>query len=135
MEPRQILAWVATNHGYSVAQLKGPRRHREVSYFRAIAIYLIRRYCKLSLPQTGAEMGGRDHTSILAAERKIKKLIEEDDEKTIRVVESFDPHHAVGDFGGDLRKVIMYAQRIGPEEPPTPRTIARAIAQLAGASK
>ena len=45
---------------------------------RQIAMYLCRELTEMSLPKIGATFGGRDHTTVMYAERKISKQIKDD---------------------------------------------------------
>lgn len=57
------------------ADLVSARRNRRLVYARQIAMYLSRELTDLSLPAIAARFGGRDHTTVLHAHRKIKNLI------------------------------------------------------------
>jgi chromosomal replication initiator protein len=59
-------------------QLLSARRHREVVVPRQIGMYLARQLTRLSLEQIGAYFGGRDHTTVLHACRKVEVVIEQD---------------------------------------------------------
>jgi chromosomal replication initiator protein len=55
-----------------------PRRNRPLVYARQIAMYLSRELTRLSLPAIAASFGGRDHTTVLHAHRKIKHAAQTD---------------------------------------------------------
>jgi chromosomal replication initiator protein len=59
-------------------QLQSPRRSREVLVPRQVSMYLARRLTPLSLQQIGAYFGGRDHTTVLHACRKVEQALEAD---------------------------------------------------------
>jgi chromosomal replication initiator protein len=44
---------------------------------RQIAMYLCRELTDMSLPKIGQELGGRDHTTVIHADRKIRELMAE----------------------------------------------------------
>jgi chromosomal replication initiator protein len=44
---------------------------------RQIAMYLCRELTDLSLPKIGQQFGGKDHTTVINADRKIRKLMGE----------------------------------------------------------
>ena len=71
-----------------LAELKSSRRHRAVSYPRMIAMYLCRQRLGTSFPQLGEEFGGKDHTTVLSAVRKIGGLVEKDDPKLRQEIEA-----------------------------------------------
>jgi chromosomal replication initiator protein len=60
--------------------LTSPKRGRQVVYARQIAMYLCRELTPLSLPAISAQFGGRDHTTVLHAHRKITKSLLTDPE-------------------------------------------------------
>lgn len=62
---REIIHRVATKYGMTTADLIGPARSRWFAYARQEAMYRIRQERGLSLPQIGAILGGRDHTTVL----------------------------------------------------------------------
>jgi chromosomal replication initiator protein len=53
------------------------KRSQHIVYPRQVAMYLARYLTDMSLPRIGAEFGGRDHTTVLHATRKIERLINE----------------------------------------------------------
>ena len=79
IEPDQILTAVAAAFGLSTERLIGRDRTREVALPRQIAMYLLREEINISLPQIGAQLGGRDHTTVMYACDKVNDLIERDD--------------------------------------------------------
>ena len=79
IEPNQILTAVAAAFGLSTERLIGRDRTREVALPRQIAMYLLREEINISLPQIGAQLGGRDHTTVMYACDKVNDLIERDD--------------------------------------------------------
>jgi chromosomal replication initiator protein len=79
IEPDQVVDAVASAFGVTIAQLKGRDRSREVALPRQIAMYLLREEGNASLPQIGAVLGGRDHTTVMYACDKVADLIERDD--------------------------------------------------------
>ena len=69
---------VADAFGLSVGELCGQRRSQDVTYPRHLAMYLSRELTDSSLPKIGKEFGGRDHTTVLHANAKITRMINED---------------------------------------------------------
>ena len=63
------------------------QRSRRVARPRQVAMYLSRKLTTRSLPEIGRRFGGRDHTTVLHACRRIEALIEED--KTFKVQVEF----------------------------------------------
>jgi chromosomal replication initiator protein len=63
--------------GLSIDDLIGSSRSRTLVTARQIAMYLCRELTDLSLPAIGQSFGGRDHTTVMHAERKIRQLMAE----------------------------------------------------------
>jgi chromosomal replication initiator protein len=59
--------------GVDSADICSPKRRRRVVYARQIAMYLSRELTSLSLPTIAQHFGGRDHTTVLYAHRKIQR--------------------------------------------------------------
>ncbi|MCV6621209.1 MAG: chromosomal replication initiator protein DnaA [Cellvibrionaceae bacterium] len=69
---------VAEYYKIKVADLLSKRRSRSVARPRQVAMALAKELTNHSLPEIGDSFGGRDHTTVLHACRKIKELREED---------------------------------------------------------
>lgn len=67
-----ILQTVARHFGIRVQDLLGRRRTRSLSHPRQVAMYLTRKLTSHSLEEIGAHFGGRDHSTVLHAERTIE---------------------------------------------------------------
>jgi chromosomal replication initiator protein len=74
----QILEAVADHFGLASGALRGSSRSRAIARPRQVAMYLLREEVGTSLPQIGAMLGGRDHTTILYGCERIADLIEKD---------------------------------------------------------
>ncbi len=66
---------VAEYYKIKVSDLHSKRRSRSVARPRQVAMYLAKELTNHSLPEIGDTFGGRDHTTVLHACRKIKELI------------------------------------------------------------
>jgi len=75
-----ILTGTARQFNVKVADLKGPRRTKQLVLPRQIAMWLARKHTGLSLPELGKQFGGRDHTTVMHGIRKIDRLLGEDPE-------------------------------------------------------
>ncbi len=73
----QIMAATASYFGVTVDDLCGSSRSRVLVTARQIAMYLCRELTDLSLPKIGQAFGGRDHTTVMHADRKIRQLMAE----------------------------------------------------------
>jgi chromosomal replication initiator protein len=72
-----IMGQTASYFGLSIEDLCGTSRSRVLVTARQIAMYLCRELTDLSLPKIGQQFGGRDHTTVMHAERKIRSLMAE----------------------------------------------------------
>jgi chromosomal replication initiator protein len=72
-----IMGQTASYFGLSIDDLCGTSRSRVLVTARQIAMYLCRELTDLSLPKIGQQFGGRDHTTVMHAERKIRSLMAE----------------------------------------------------------
>jgi len=72
-----IMAQTAAYFGLSMEDLCGASRSRVLVTARQIAMYLCRELTDLSLPKIGQQFGGRDHTTVMHADRKIRQLMAE----------------------------------------------------------
>ncbi|MCB9612398.1 MAG: chromosomal replication initiator protein DnaA [Sandaracinus sp.] len=79
---------VCTYFNLKLGDLKSKRRHRAVSYPRQVAMYLCRQRLGTSYPELGERFGGKDHTTVISAVRKIDGLVEAEDETTQRALEA-----------------------------------------------
>lgn len=70
---------VAEYHNIRLADLSGTSRSRSIARPRQVAMALAKELTSKSLPEIGKAFGGRDHTTVLHACRKIAELIESDE--------------------------------------------------------
>jgi chromosomal replication initiator protein len=69
----QILIDVSSFYGLTPRRLRGPERQRHVAAARAVAMYLVRKATFLSYPEIGSRFGSRDHSTVIAAVRKVER--------------------------------------------------------------
>jgi len=74
----QIQKTVAEHYGLKQADLISERRARAVARPRQVAMWLAKQITTRSLPDIGRRFGGRDHTTVLHAVRRIESLKAED---------------------------------------------------------
>ena len=74
-----ILKAVSQLYNVSRTELLSARRAQSVVRPRQIGMYLAKKLTSRSLPEIGRRFGGRDHSTVLHAVRKIEKLLEKDD--------------------------------------------------------
>jgi len=72
-----IMAQTAVYFSLTIDDLCGTSRSRVLVNARQIAMYLCRELTELSLPKIGQTFGGRDHTTVMHADRKIRQLMAE----------------------------------------------------------
>ncbi len=72
-----IMTHVADYFSVTVEELCGQSRTHVLVTARQIAMYLCRELTDLSLPKIGQLFGGRDHTTVMHADRKIRQLLRE----------------------------------------------------------
>lgn len=72
-----IIGQTAAYFGLTIDDLCSSSRSRVLVNARQIAMYLCRELTDLSLPKIGQQFGGRDHTTVMHAERKIRQLMAE----------------------------------------------------------
>jgi chromosomal replication initiator protein len=77
VSPNDIIQATAAYFKLSVDDLSGPGRAQAVAQARQIAMYLCRERTNLSLPKIGQLFGGRDHTTVMYATKKITELMKE----------------------------------------------------------
>ena len=81
---------VCDYYSIRLADLKSHRRHRAVSFPRMVAMYLCRQRLGTSFPELGDRFGGKDHTTVMSAVRKIDGLIKNEDPAVMNAVEAIE---------------------------------------------
>ena len=69
---------VADHYSIRLTDMHSPRRSRSVARPRQVAMYLAKSITSRSLPEIGRKFGGRDHTTVMHAVKKIEELKQED---------------------------------------------------------
>ena len=75
--PAVIIAETANFFSITVDDLTSTSRTQQLVTARQIAMYLCRELTDMSLPKIGQQFGGKDHTTVMHAERKIRTLMAE----------------------------------------------------------
>ncbi len=86
----QIIRIVAEHFDLKSADIKGARRTRNISVPRQLAMYLARKHTPDSFPELGRAFGGKDHTTVLAACRKIEELVNDEDPDTVASLDELE---------------------------------------------
>ncbi|MBK7824689.1 chromosomal replication initiator protein DnaA [Nannocystis sp.] len=71
---------VAAHFSVRITDLKGPRRHQGISRPRMIAMYLSRQLTGASFPEIGLRFGGKDHSTVINACKRIESIQSDDRE-------------------------------------------------------
>jgi len=71
---------VASYFNINIREMTSSKRSKNVAYPRQVAMYATKELTTQSLPEIGNQFGGRDHTTVLHAVRKIKKMRDESDD-------------------------------------------------------
>jgi len=74
----RITEVVAAHYQVKISDLRSKRRNRSVSHPRQVVMFLARATTDLSLDEIGDHFGGRDHSTVLYAVRRMQELAEQD---------------------------------------------------------
>ncbi|MDB5039117.1 MAG: dnaA, partial [Bacteriovoracaceae bacterium] len=95
-DPEEIMKIVAKQYQVTLTELKSERKNRQLAVPRQIAMYLCRKHSHLSLPDIGVLFGGKNHTTVLHAVRRVGKLQTSDPllkESLIKIEASISQSH------------------------------------------
>ena len=70
----EIQRQVAEHYNMRLSDMIGPKRHRNIARPRQVAMYLAKQLTSRSLPEIGRRFGGRDHTTVMHAVRRVEEL-------------------------------------------------------------
>jgi chromosomal replication initiator protein len=71
--PDAVLAAVSTHTGVPESSIMGARRDRRTSAARKLAAYMLREESRLTATHAGAVLGGKDHSSVLYAQKRFEE--------------------------------------------------------------
>jgi len=74
----EIMKTVAAKFNIRIADLKSHKKNKNLVIPRQIAMYLARKLTSHSFPDIGAKIGGKDHSTVIYANNKIRDLLEKD---------------------------------------------------------
>ena len=74
----EIQRRVAEHYNIKLSEMSSERRARAVARPRQVAMFLAKQLTSRSLPEIGRKFGGRDHTTVMHAVRKIEELRQSD---------------------------------------------------------
>jgi len=81
LTPSQVIEKISTLFGIPVSEIRGTRQVQDIVRVRQLVMYTLYYSEGLSYPKIGSEFG-KDHTTVMHAVRKIKKLLESNDTNT-----------------------------------------------------
>lgn len=71
---------VASHYNIKVSDMHSARRARQVARPRQVAMYLSKKFTSKSLPEIGRRFGGKDHTTVMHAVKRVEEIIASDHE-------------------------------------------------------
>jgi chromosomal replication initiator protein len=71
--PSQVLAVVARHYNVTLEALRGKQRDREIAWPRQVAMLMMREETKANLMQIAAELGGRDHSTVIYGANRVNE--------------------------------------------------------------
>lgn len=74
LTPEAVLSLVATHYGFSSKELRGKKRDNQLVEARQVAMYLCRELFGESYPSLGRIFGGKDHSTVMYAVKKIREI-------------------------------------------------------------
>ena len=77
--PAEVLEGVCRYYNVAIERMRSKQREREIVWPRQVAMYLMRQETTASLLQIGAELGGRDHTTIMHGWEKVQAEVTNND--------------------------------------------------------
>ena len=80
ISPSQVIETVAKFYNISVQEIVSSSRSKELVQPRQVAMYLVRQETDASLPEIGALLGGRDHTTVIHGVERVKERLESEDQ-------------------------------------------------------
>jgi chromosomal replication initiator protein len=89
-KPLDIQVAVCNYFGVTLQEMFSPARHQAIVFPRAIAMYLCRHRLGMSYPAMGEAFGGRDHTTVIAAIRKVDQMIRSNNQFTVRAIDQLE---------------------------------------------
>ncbi len=85
----QIIQTVGEQFSVKPAEIRSRKRTKNIVVARQVAMYLARKLTPNSLPEIGEKFGGKDHTSVIYAIKKVEKMLGESEQlkNTVRRIE------------------------------------------------
>jgi chromosomal replication initiator protein len=80
----EIIKTVGAKYGIKISDIKSQKKNKNLVLARQVSMYIAREMTSASFPDIGEKIGGRDHSTVIYAHNKIKKIMETD--RTLRDV-------------------------------------------------
>jgi chromosomal replication initiator protein len=80
----EIIKTIAAKLNVKISDIKSQKKNKNLVFARQIAMYLARKLTALSFPDIGEKVGGRDHSTVIYANNKMKKGC--DDDKNLKKI-------------------------------------------------
>jgi chromosomal replication initiator protein len=80
----EIIKTIAAKLNVKISDIKSQKKNKNLVFARQIAMYLARKLTALSFPDIGEKIGGRDHSTVIYANNKMKKGC--DDDKNLKKI-------------------------------------------------
>ncbi|OPY15022.1 MAG: Chromosomal replication initiator protein DnaA [Syntrophus sp. PtaB.Bin001] len=74
----EIIKAVAARYNLKISDIKSQSKNKNLALARQITMYLVRKLTGSSFPDIGEKIGGRDHSTVIYANNKIRKQLETD---------------------------------------------------------
>ncbi|MBE0556582.1 MAG: chromosomal replication initiator protein DnaA, partial [Proteobacteria bacterium] len=78
----EVIKTVGAKLNIKIADIKSPKKNKDLVLARQISMFLAREMTSASFPDIGTKIGGRDHSTVIYAHNKMKRIMETD--KTLR---------------------------------------------------
>jgi chromosomal replication initiator protein len=90
-----IIKTVAMKTGLKISDVKSQKKNKNIVLARQISMYLSRKLTSASFPDIGEKIGGRDHSTVIYANNKLKRMLEADAKikNLIDEIENILQHH------------------------------------------
>ena len=85
----EIIKAVGKKFNVRVGEIKSRKKTKDLVLSRQVVMYLSRKLTKRSFPDIGEKIGGRDHSTVIYSNNKIKKMMEKD-YKIKRVIDEIE---------------------------------------------
>lgn len=112
--PESIVREIGRYFRLTEEQIKGQSRSRDCTQARQIAMYLMRTMTPISLSETGAFFGGRDHTTVLHSVDKVENRMAQDPQFAETVKAIISNINTAGQEGNDRSSFPHFPQEFTP---------------------